>query len=120
MHHDQLSNPKISSRQTQLKFATTHGEIDLSGQDQEIVVGQSSLSVPPGIHQLSQGETVPGFVLFEGGQGLIGREEGGGHVGGRTLQGGGGAGMKGGEFGYTFSEPEEERGGGTEDAQLDE
>jgi hypothetical protein len=28
--------------------------------------------------------------------------------------------MKGGEFGYTFSEPEEERGGGTEDEQLDE
>jgi hypothetical protein len=65
-----------------LKFATTYGEIDLSGQDQEIVVGQTSLSVPPGIHQFSQGETVPGFVLFEGGQGLVGREEGGGHVDG--------------------------------------
>jgi len=65
------------------------GKIDLSGQDQEIVVGQSSLSVPPGVHQLSQRETVPGFVLFEGGQGLVGREEGGGHVGGRALQYGG-------------------------------
>jgi hypothetical protein len=26
--------------------------------------------------------------------------------------------MKGGEFGYTFSEPEEERGGGAEDEQM--
>lgn len=84
MHHDQLSNPKTPSRPTQLKFATTHGKIDLSGQDQEIVISQTSLSVPPGIHQFSQGETVPGFVLFEGGQGLVGREEGRGHVGGRT------------------------------------
>lgn len=75
---------KISLRVSLLCNLRTDGEIDLAGQDQEVVISQSTLSVPPGVHQLPQRESVPGFVLFQGSQRLVGREVslgGGGHLG---------------------------------------
>jgi hypothetical protein len=65
----------VSSAPTTERLHSTYGEVDLSRQDQEIVVSETTLSIPPGVHQLLQAESITGLVLLEGVNGLSGVEE---------------------------------------------
>lgn len=75
MRSERVCRLLVSSAPTTERLHSTYGEVDLSRQDQEIVVGETTLSVPPGVHQLLQAESITGLVLLEGFNGLSGVEE---------------------------------------------